>query len=104
MDCATYIAAQLRRWGIEPLGDAGGYVQDVAIERGELAGPPVLSFAGGRFTQARRIVRASLGGPKLSGPLQKFHEGAPVTAGAVVLLPEVRTRLLPMSRQRRGLS
>jgi Zn-dependent M28 family amino/carboxypeptidase len=28
---ATYIASHLRRWGIEPLGDTGGYVQTVDI-------------------------------------------------------------------------
>ena len=72
---ATYIAAQLRRWGIEPLGDAGGYVQDVAIERGELAGPPVLSFSGGHFTHNADLSVIALGGAKLSGPLQKYREG-----------------------------
>jgi hypothetical protein len=28
---ATYVAAQLRRWGIEPLGDRGGYLQAIDV-------------------------------------------------------------------------
>ena len=32
---ATYIASQLRQWGLEPLGDAGGFVQAVATPRGQ---------------------------------------------------------------------
>jgi hypothetical protein len=32
---ATYIASQLRQWGLEPLGDAGGFVQTVATARGQ---------------------------------------------------------------------
>jgi len=85
---ATYIAAQLRRWGIEPLGDNDGYVQDVAIERSELTAPPVLSFAGGHYTHNKDLSVIALGGAKLSGPLQKYREGTPVTSGAVLLLPE----------------
>jgi hypothetical protein len=30
---ATYIASELRRWGLEPLGDAGGFVQTVVTPR-----------------------------------------------------------------------
>ena len=41
---ATYIASQIKQWGLEPMGDDGGYVQTVAIERPELGGPPVLSL------------------------------------------------------------
>src|SRR5437879_10657375 len=47
---AAYIGAQLRRWGIEPLGDEGGFVQDVRIERAELVSPPVLTFEGRQLT------------------------------------------------------
>jgi Peptidase family M28 len=85
---AVYIAAQLRRLGIESLGDDGGYVQDVAIERSELAAPPILSFAGGHFTHNTDMSVLAVGGAKLSGPLQKYREGTPVTAGSVLLLPE----------------
>ena len=34
----TYVASQLRRLGLEPMGDDGGYIQTIEIERPELAG------------------------------------------------------------------
>jgi peptidase M28-like protein len=85
---AAYIGSQMRRWGIEPLGDDGGYVQDVRIERSELSSAPVLSFDGRRFTHGKEIVVLRLGGARLSGPLQKYSPGVPVAKGAVLLLPE----------------
>ena len=85
---AAYIASQLRRWGIEPLGDDGGYVQDVRIERSEVAAPPVLTAGDRRLTHGKEIVVARLGGTELSGPLQKFVPGKAVAKGTVLLLPE----------------
>jgi Peptidase family M28 len=85
---AAYIGAQLRRWGIEPLGDDGGYVQDVRIERSELAAPPTLSFGNSRWTHGKEIAIARLGGTRVSGALQRFRPGVAVWKGAVLLLPE----------------
>lgn len=85
---AAYIGSQLRRWGIEPLGDAGGYVQDVQIERSEVVSPPVLSFGGRQLTHWKEIAISRLGAAQLSGPLQKYREGIPVKKGAVLLLPD----------------
>jgi hypothetical protein len=31
---ATYVASQLRHWGLEPLGDAGGFVRTIELESG----------------------------------------------------------------------
>ena len=86
---AAYIASQLRRWGVEPLGDDGGYVQDVRIERSETSFPPVLSVDGRRFTHGKEIVISRLGGAHLSGALQKYRAGVTVSKGAALLLPEV---------------
>src|SRR5437870_5684895 len=36
---AEYIGSQMRRWGIEPLGDAGGFVKRIDIGRPEAAAP-----------------------------------------------------------------
>ena len=82
---ATYIASQMRRWGIEPLGDAGGYVQDVQIERIEVAAPPTLTFAGGTLTHGKEMFVQGLSAASISGPLQKLQGSAAVQAGAVVL-------------------
>jgi hypothetical protein len=85
---AEYIAGQLRRWGIEPLGDHGGYVQQVDIVRSEAAVAPVLTYEGGRFQHGREILVQSLGSGSVAGPLVKFSPGEPVPAGAVVLMPD----------------
>jgi hypothetical protein len=85
---ATYIGSQMRRWGIEPLGDDGGYVQDVRIERSEVASPPVVSLGGLRLTHGKEIVIARLGAAELAGPLQKYRPGVKVLKGAALLLPD----------------
>ncbi len=41
---ATYIASQLRQWGIEPLGDAGDYVQTVETPAQHGPGVPTRSY------------------------------------------------------------
>ena len=85
---AAYVASQLRRWGVEPLGDDGGYVQDVRIERSETSSPPMLSIDGRRFTHGKDIVISRLGGARLSGALQKYSAGVTVSKGSALLLPE----------------
>ncbi len=85
---ATYIASQLRRWGIEPLGEDGGYVEDVRIERSEVASLPVLTIGDRRLTHGKEMVLSRLGAADLAGPLQKYRSGVPVAAGVVLLLPE----------------
>ncbi len=84
---ATYIASHMRRLGIQPLGDDGGYVQKVTIERSELNAPPVLSVGDGRFTHGKGIYVSQLTAAKVSGPVQRYKEGTPVTTGAVLLVP-----------------
>jgi hypothetical protein len=90
---ATYAAAQLRLSGVEPAGDAGGYIQNVDLIQGELAGPPsvvVIPSSGPetRFTHGREIVVAAMAGPRIEGPLQKLDATGvgKIRPGAVVFL------------------
>ena len=85
---ATYIGAQLRRWGLEPLGDDGGYVQAVELARVQVTAPPALSAQNLRFTHAREMIVQGMSALHLSGPLQKYQRGVVIAAGAVVLLPQ----------------
>ena len=85
---ATYIGSQMRRWGIEPLGDDGGYVQDVRIERSEVPSPPVVSVGALRLAHGKEAVIARLGAAELSGPLQRYRPRVTVLKGAALLLPE----------------
>jgi len=90
---AEYVAAELRRYGIAPAGDNGGYLQHVELEYRSLASPPVLGFESQgqtvRWTNGHQIAVPVLGDASISGPLQKLDPRDPkaeVKAGAVVLL------------------
>jgi Peptidase family M28 len=92
---ADYLASELRRYGVVPAGDGGGYLQHVALEYRSLASPPVLSFESKgqtvRWADGHEIAVASLGDPAIAGPLQKLDPNDPkdakaeVKTGAVVL-------------------
>ena len=91
---ASYIASQLRRWDLEPLGDDGGFVQAVEIARMQVTVPPVLTAGTLRLTHGKEILVQGLGGLRVSGPLVKFQSGTTIPGGSVVLMPEG-----PMSRE-----
>jgi len=85
---ATYIAAQFRRWNLEPMGDDGGYVQAAEILRESMASPAVLTAGTARFTHGADMLVNGLTGAHVAGPLVKLAEGAAeVPAGSVVLMP-----------------
>ena len=84
---ASYVAAQMRRLGLEPLGDDGGYVQKVTTERAELTSAPVLTIGGRRFTHGKEIY-ANPGAARVVGRLETWAPGAVIQPGAAVLLPD----------------
>jgi hypothetical protein len=84
---ASYLGAQMQVWGLEPLGDAGSFVQQVEIERPETAAPPTVVADGTTYTHGKDLRIVTLGAARISGPLQKYTAGAAVKPGAVVLLP-----------------
>ena len=55
---ATYVASQLRAYGIAPAGDNGGYLQRATLQQPKFTGPPQLTFA-----QAWRRRRENFRGP-----------------------------------------
>jgi len=84
---ASYLAAQMQQWGLEPLGDGEGFVQQIEIERSETTSPPTLEAGGKTFTHGKEIRVLALGATRVSGSLQKYEAGAPVKPGAVLLMP-----------------
>jgi hypothetical protein len=84
---ATYIGSQMRQWGLEPLGDAGGFVEQIEIERLEVAAPPIMTVEGRRFTHGNEIRVVTMTGPRISGPVQKYIANAAVRPGAILLMP-----------------
>jgi peptidase M28-like protein len=91
---ASYVASQLRRWGVEPLGDDGGYVQAVELARVQVTVPPVLTAGALRVTHGKEMIVQGLGTLRVSGPLRKFRAGVTIAPGDVVLMPEG-----PLSRE-----
>jgi Peptidase family M28 len=85
---ATYIAAQLRRIGLEPLGDGGDYVQAIEIARTEVVGAPTLNIGSTTLIHGDQMVVMKLNSAALRGPLQKYDANTPVQAGAALLMPE----------------
>ncbi|HXT69363.1 MAG TPA: M20/M25/M40 family metallo-hydrolase [Vicinamibacterales bacterium] len=83
---ALYIGSQLKRWGLGPAGDNGGFVQEIEIARGELAAPPTLTTDKLKLTHGRDVLVQTIGTPHASGPLVKFAKGITIPAGAVVLV------------------
>jgi hypothetical protein len=83
---ATYIAAQMRRDGLEPLGDARDFVQTVDIARTEVVGDPV--FAVGAVSLRRdQLFLMRMNTSDAQGLLQKYSPDVPVRSGAVLLMP-----------------
>src|SRR6185437_2316915 len=77
---ATYIAAQMRRDGLEPLGDAGDFVQTVDIARTEAVGDPQFSIGNG-VLRREQFFAMKMNAAELAGPLQKYAPGVPIRSG-----------------------
>ena len=88
---ATYVASQLRRWGLEPLGDNGGYVQTIDIERPELAAAPTLSIGGRSFLHGKEIIVTFMSVTRVSAPFARYKAGEKAARGSAVLIGD-RTR------------
>ncbi|HET9191435.1 MAG TPA: M20/M25/M40 family metallo-hydrolase [Vicinamibacterales bacterium] len=83
---ATYVAAQLRRCGVDPAGPDGAYVQLVDAPPRALSAPPrIVVGAGNTYTHGREIFVRWVGRPGTSGPLVKYTAGRAIPPQAVVL-------------------
>jgi aminopeptidase YwaD len=90
---ATYVASQLRAYGISPAGDNGGYLQRATLQQPKFTGPPQLTFAqpGGERTTwscGKEFAVLYLAQTQFSGPLHVINadEDDPQPAGAIVLV------------------
>ena len=87
---ATYIAAELRQYGIEPAGENGGYLQRVALVKRKLSAPPELQLPTTSFKHGDAVLFLHIGGSEQHGPVQKIEVGTPsspqVQKGAFVML------------------
>jgi Peptidase family M28 len=92
---ATYVASQLRAYGIAPAGDDGGYLQPATLLQAKFTAPPQLTFAkpgaGGEkvsWTWGKEFASLRLSQTHFSGPLRVMNvdEDLPQAAGAIVLI------------------
>jgi aminopeptidase YwaD len=92
---ATYVASQLRAYGIAPAGDNGGYLQRATLQQPKFTGPPQLTFAqpgaGGEkitWTCGKEFAVLYLAQTNFSGTLHVINadEDDPQPAGAIVLI------------------
>ena len=89
----SYVAAQLRRMGLEPLGENGGYIQTIEIERPELAAAPVLEMGERRLTHGKEIRVATMNAASISGQVASLKPGERAERGMVILVPELTREL-----------
>jgi aminopeptidase YwaD len=92
---ATYVASELRQYGVEPAGDNDGYIQRAQLLTRVVKGHPQLTFAvtdGAAqrevtWTHGNEILILHLSQVEISGPLQKIDLAAgeqKIKRGAVV--------------------
>lgn len=86
---ATYIASQLKLFGIQPAGK-DGYLQTAELHTPTLGAPPTLAFthagAAVTWTHGKEFILSRTSGTKVRGPLQKMgKEVGTSNPGAVVL-------------------
>jgi hypothetical protein len=85
---AAYIGSQMRRWGIEPLGDKGDYVKRIQTTRTTVTAPPTLSIRNAKFTHGREILVQAIGRGTMAGTTLTYKAGTPVPPGAFLIVPE----------------
>jgi hypothetical protein len=85
---AEYIGSHLRRWGLEPMGDNGTYVQKVATGRSMSAAPPLLIAGTTTLTHGREMLVQNINKGAVKGPLFRYTFGTPVPDGAFVFVPD----------------
>lgn len=84
---ATYLGARMRSYGLEPLGDAGGFVQQVDMERLQATAPPELRAGDAKFRHGTQMLVLGAGESAAAGVLRRFVSGGRVAAGSVLLMP-----------------
>ena len=84
---ATYLGARMREDGLEPLGDAGDFVQQVDMERLRATGTPELRAGDTILRQGAQMLVLDAGEARAAGSLLRYVAGGKVPAGAALLMP-----------------
>ncbi|MDQ3169849.1 MAG: M20/M25/M40 family metallo-hydrolase [Acidobacteriota bacterium] len=102
-----YIAAQLRRWGLEPLGDGQtfgpadparprSFVQTIEMRTVETTAPPVLTAGSLRLAHGKEMLVQTLGSiAEVRGRFHRYVPGQAVPTGSIVLMPSAPAATSP---------
>ena len=85
---ATYLGAQLHRFGLEPLGDDGWFVQQVDVQRFESSGTTTLQVGDREMTHGSDMLVRSIVTSRVEGRLVQYTDRASIDPGSVVVLPD----------------
>jgi aminopeptidase YwaD len=88
---ATYIGSQVARWGLEPLGDAGGFVQEVESGRPQPTAPPALYAGGQLFAFGEDFLTPGQGAGSVQGALVRTGTALPSSGGYFLLVADGET-------------
>ena len=94
---AAYLGSELRRYGIEPAGDDGGYVQTVTITTRAVTSAPKLTIGASghetEFLHGQQIIVNNVGRDHVVAPLHKLTsaKGALEKGEAVFIPPSICT-------------
>ncbi|HEX6503398.1 MAG TPA: M28 family peptidase [Terriglobales bacterium] len=91
---ATYIASELKQYGVEPAGDAGSFIQRATVLHRPLTGSLRLTVKNSAgvvlhtWTHGKQFLALQLADGDVSGPLQKYSPSEPPTLkpGAFVFI------------------
>lgn len=83
---ATYLGAQLQQYGLDPMGDAGWFVQEVEIQRFD-ASRPTLSTGERTLTHGDQMLVRTVTTSRASGRLVTYASGTTPEPGSAVVLP-----------------
>jgi aminopeptidase YwaD len=93
LTAATYVAAQLRQYGIDPAGDDRGYIQQAAVVRRKFTGPPRLRVRNKAepitWTYGQDFLVSFLSQTQFSGLLRKVDSDKPepkIESGSIALI------------------
>src|SRR5947208_5295410 len=93
LTAATYVASQLRQYGIDPAGDDRGYIQRATVVRRKFTGPPRLQIrtkpAPMVWTYGKEFLVYFLSQTQFSGPIRKVDadKAEPtIESGSMVLV------------------
>ncbi|MEO7190215.1 MAG: M28 family peptidase [Vicinamibacterales bacterium] len=85
---AEYIGSQMRRLGMQPLGDNGRFVKQIDTGRMQTSAPPSLTIKNLKLVHGRDMLVQTTGRGSVSGVTHTYKAGTPSPVGAILIVPD----------------